>query len=258
MPSSPGSRPDRHPGRRHRPVRRKIGTDHTAAVAGPSAYQQPVVHRLPGYPRTARPPPSPTTRPEPPHDPIPLHRHGQRGAAGGSTPAAAQDAADHAGDVRALVAEAGAGAGRRSRAQAGTPGTRSKLTCAGLVPEDLDGRKAQVRQAKLWRRGDLNPYPPPCKGGALPIELRPRRAPTSPEVGRAGRLVPQLALVVGVLDLLGHVCRGAEQANKDQQLLPHGMGPPHSGWTVTAGAARARSGASWNRTSDLRVISSAL
>src|SRR3954454_10669946 len=25
-----------------------------------------------------------------------------------------------------------------------------------------------------WRRGDLNSQPPPCKGGALPVELRPR------------------------------------------------------------------------------------
>ena len=24
-----------------------------------------------------------------------------------------------------------------------------------------------------WRRGDSNPQPPPCKGGALPVELRP-------------------------------------------------------------------------------------
>ena len=27
-----------------------------------------------------------------------------------------------------------------------------------------------------WRRRESNPQPPPCKGGALPIELRPRRA----------------------------------------------------------------------------------
>ena len=26
-----------------------------------------------------------------------------------------------------------------------------------------------------WRRGDLNPQPPPCKGDALPIEPRPHR-----------------------------------------------------------------------------------
>src|SRR5204863_934464 len=25
-----------------------------------------------------------------------------------------------------------------------------------------------------WRRRESNPQPPPCKGGALPIELRPR------------------------------------------------------------------------------------
>ena len=27
-----------------------------------------------------------------------------------------------------------------------------------------------------WSRGGSNPRPPPCKGGALPIELRPRRS----------------------------------------------------------------------------------
>ena len=28
-----------------------------------------------------------------------------------------------------------------------------------------------------WSRGDSNPLPPPCKGGALPGELRPLRSP---------------------------------------------------------------------------------
>ena len=31
---------------------------------------------------------------------------------------------------------------------------------------------------RWWRRRDLNPQPPPCKGGALPVELRPRGAAT--------------------------------------------------------------------------------
>jgi hypothetical protein len=27
-----------------------------------------------------------------------------------------------------------------------------------------------------WTRGDLNPWPPPCEGGALPTELRAHNA----------------------------------------------------------------------------------
>ncbi len=30
---------------------------------------------------------------------------------------------------------------------------------------------------RRWRRGDSNPRPPPCKGGALPVELRPPGGP---------------------------------------------------------------------------------
>ena len=35
-------------------------------------------------------------------------------------------------------------------------------------------RLAAGRPKSWWRRGDLNSQPPPCKGGALPVELRPR------------------------------------------------------------------------------------
>jgi hypothetical protein len=31
-----------------------------------------------------------------------------------------------------------------------------------------------VRCGSRWSRGGSNPEPPPCKGGALPVELRPR------------------------------------------------------------------------------------
>src|SRR5262249_39640788 len=30
-----------------------------------------------------------------------------------------------------------------------------------------------TRHSAWWRRGDSNPRPPPCKGGALPTEPRP-------------------------------------------------------------------------------------
>src|SRR6476619_6881677 len=35
------------------------------------------------------------------------------------------------------------------------------------------GRRETAGQT-LWRRRESNSQPPPCKGGALPIELRPR------------------------------------------------------------------------------------
>ena len=70
--------------------------------------------------------------------------------------------------------------------------------------------------------------------------------------------MPQRTLVVGVLDLLGHVGRGTEDGDQDQQLLPHGS-PLGSGVPAAIRLAIGHgSGASWNRTSDLRVISSLL
>jgi hypothetical protein len=40
-------------------------------------------------------------------------------------------------------------------------------------------RREPVPRPKRWSRGDSNPGPPPCKGGALPAKLRPRaRLPT--------------------------------------------------------------------------------
>jgi hypothetical protein len=38
-----------------------------------------------------------------------------------------------------------------------------------------------------WRRGDSNAQPPPCKGGALPIELRPRAGAISASCPRLPR-----------------------------------------------------------------------
>ena len=38
-----------------------------------------------------------------------------------------------------------------------------------------------------WSRGDSNPRPPPCKGGALPVELRPQMVRAArPRVGACG------------------------------------------------------------------------
>ena len=35
------------------------------------------------------------------------------------------------------------------------------------------------KSGRKWRRRGSNPQPPPCKGGALPIELRPRQLPAA-------------------------------------------------------------------------------
>jgi hypothetical protein len=43
---------------------------------------------------------------------------------------------------------------------------------AGRCPSSLQLSRCSDRR---WSRGGSNPEPPPCKGGALPVELRPRR-----------------------------------------------------------------------------------
>src|SRR5919106_5634360 len=36
----------------------------------------------------------------------------------------------------------------------------------------LSGFHLQIEGKRKWTRGDSNPWPPPCEGGALPTELR--------------------------------------------------------------------------------------
>ena len=65
-------------------------------------------------------------------------------------------------------------AGPRNVAQApyGCSGMSGALGRQGNPPRlGKSGRK--------WRRRGSNPQPPPCKGGALPIELRPRQLPAA-------------------------------------------------------------------------------
>jgi hypothetical protein len=47
-----------------------------------------------------------------------------------------------------------------------------------------------------WSRGDSNPGPPPCKGGALPAKLRPPGRPRRPRVGAPG-LEPGTSVLSG-------------------------------------------------------------
>jgi hypothetical protein len=50
-----------------------------------------------------------------------------------------------------------------------------------------------------WSRGDSNPGPPPCKGGALPAKLRPRHASPGPPGGRAWTRTRDLGLIRAAL-----------------------------------------------------------
>lgn len=50
------------------------------------------------------------------------------------------------------------------------PGSRYQLVPIG----DPRSSSSLVKVRWQWSRGGSNPEPPPCKGGALPVELRPR------------------------------------------------------------------------------------
>ena len=62
----------------------------------------------------------------------------------------------------------------------------------------LPGRVVSSARGPEWSRGDSNPGPPPCKGGALPAKLRPRwpRRPGPPVVGAPG-LEPGTSVLSG-------------------------------------------------------------
>ena len=52
-----------------------------------------------------------------------------------------------------------------------------------------------------WRRSGSNRQPPPCKGGALPVELRPRRAALAAYVKGWFFTNPELSAALGVRGL---------------------------------------------------------
>ena len=79
-----------------------------------------------------------------------------------------------------------------------------------------------------WRRRDSNPQPPPCKGGALPLELRPRvgliqsyepersRLPSGDGVGRLG---PKVLLSAVGLELSVRQQATRERDERDEEPL---------------------------------------
>jgi hypothetical protein len=95
-----------------------------------------------------------------------------------------------------------------------------------LEPQNVNRMSGGVW--RWWRRGDLNPQPPPCKGGALPVELRPRRPPVragwaSAQVGRGGCLVPQVGLGLGGAPLADHEQSPGGGGEQHEQLLHEGL-----------------------------------
>jgi hypothetical protein len=74
------------------------------------------------------------------------------------------------------------GAGRDDQLRPSLVKVRGIAPCAGRVeraaPRHL--RSTQNPPSARWSRGDSNPGPPPCKGGALPAKLRPPTKPRAP------------------------------------------------------------------------------
>ena len=69
-----------------------------------------------------------------------------------------------------------------------------------------------------WSRGDSNPQPPPCKGGALPTELHPR-------VTSRGRWIPargaRLRLTAPTNEPDGHADQRAEHSEEKPLAFTH-------------------------------------
>jgi hypothetical protein len=84
---------------------------------------------------------------------------------------------------------------------------------------------ADVPRPGRWSRGDSNPGPPPCKGGALPAKLRPRaRLPTAPLAHRPAR-VGAPGLEPGTSALSGPRSNQLSYAPMDPSVLRGGPSP---------------------------------
>jgi hypothetical protein len=80
--------------------------------------------------------------------------------------------------------------GARGNAQR-SPATGTPQGAAPLVV------KVRCARGRRWSRGDSNPGPPPCKGGALPAKLRPPDQPALPPVVGAPGLEPGTSALSG-------------------------------------------------------------
>jgi hypothetical protein len=89
-----------------------------------------------------------------------------------------------------------------------------------------------VAAISRWSRGDSNPGPPPCKGGALPAKLRPPARRLAPVCGRAWTRTRDLGLIRTALsppELRAPPRRG--QTPRGGVCAEDGVNPqgPHSG-----------------------------
>ena len=93
-------------------------------------------------------------------------------------------------------------AGRPRPVTAANPGGSRVARCQGAAGA-ID-REVRRSRPDGWSRGDSNPGPPPCKGGALPAKLRPpdsasRRPPRPRRGGRAWTRTRDLGLIRAAL-----------------------------------------------------------
>src|SRR4051812_5136567 len=98
-------------------------------------------------------------------------------------------------------------------------GPRSKDVCAG-GSEGTRTPNPRLAKAVLCQLS----YAPGC------AVCRFRGGAALSKIGTGGGLVPECALFVGRLDLLGHQCGDAKESDEDEQLLEHEASPSLSGW----------------------------
>ena len=81
-----------------------------------------------------------------------------------------------------------------------------RLLCLCPLPTRPSSNRRRVYVVcvlKVWSRGDSNPGPPPCKGGALPAKLRPRSSLSASPPPRVNRVVGAPGLEPGTSVLSG-------------------------------------------------------
>ena len=75
----------------------------------------------------------------------------------------------------------------RIRGRDPSPGIARRIVKVRGWPANECGAVTAIARPHRWSRGDSNPGPPPCKGGALPAKLRPRaQAPLTLPLSRVG------------------------------------------------------------------------
>ncbi len=82
---------------------------------------------------------------------------------------------------------------RPPRPQVRGRSTRLHLSRCGRAGQGRNGASVASWGGRRWSRGDSNPGPPPCKGGALPAKLRPRTSRQSAVVRRRFRRTVRLS-----------------------------------------------------------------